>query len=78
MPLFARLAEYFQVQGDLPFQSGGPGAVIAATFGFFLLDVVLYPLFGALSGLIGASLFRKSPEAAVSSNEPPPSVETPG
>ena len=66
MPLMARLAETFQVQGDLPFRTGGPGAVIASTFFFFLVNVVAYPFFGALSGLVGASLLRKSPEAAAS------------
>jgi len=64
MPLFARLAEYFQVEGDLPFRTGGPGAVLTSAFVFFLMDVVAYPLFGALSGLIGASLFRKQPPAS--------------
>ena len=65
MPLFARLAEYFQVEGDLPFRTD-PGAVLASTFAFFLLNLVAYPLFGALSGLVGASLLRKPPEAAAS------------
>jgi hypothetical protein len=68
MPLFARLAEFFQVQGDLPFRTE-PGAVLATTFFFFLLNAVAYPLFGALSGLLGASLFRKPP-ATTTSNEP--------
>jgi hypothetical protein len=64
MPLFARLAEYLQVQGDLPFRVGDPGALLASAFAFFVMDVVAYPLFGALSGLVGASLFRKPPAAA--------------
>jgi hypothetical protein len=68
MPLFARLAETFQVQGDLPFRTGGPGAVLASAFFFFMLDVVAYPLFGAISGLVGASLLRK-PQEATTSNE---------
>jgi hypothetical protein len=68
IPMFERLAQYFQVQGDLPFRTGGPGAILASTFFFFALDVVAYPLFGAISGLIGASLFRKPP-ATASSNQ---------
>jgi hypothetical protein len=63
MPLFARLAEYFQVEGDLPFRTD-PGAVLASTFAFFLMNLVAYPLFGALSGLVGASLLRKPPATA--------------
>jgi hypothetical protein len=68
MPLMARLADYLQVQGDLPFRTGGPGAVIASTFFFFMMNIVAYPLFGAISGLVGASLMRKPP-AAPASNE---------
>jgi hypothetical protein len=61
IPMFERLAEYLQVQGDLPFRTGGLGALVASTFFFFALDAVAYPLFGAISGLIGASLLRKPP-----------------
>jgi hypothetical protein len=69
MPLFARLAEFLQVEGDLPFRME-PGSVLASTFAFFLMDVVLYPLFGALSGLVGASLFRKQPQVPASNEGP--------
>jgi hypothetical protein len=62
IPMFERLAAYFQAQGDLPFRTGGLGALVASTFFFFALDVVAYPVFGAISGLIGASLLRKPPE----------------
>jgi hypothetical protein len=66
MPLMARLAENFQLQGDLPFRTGGPWAMLASAVFFFILDVVAYPLFGAISGLVGASLLRKPPAAAAS------------
>jgi len=63
MPIFTSLARFFEVEGDLPFQSGGLWGVFISAFFFFTFDAVLYPLFGALSGLIGASLFKKEPQA---------------
>ena len=63
MPLFASLARFLEVEGDLPFESGGAPFLIASTFFFFALNVVAYPLFGALSGLIAASLFGKQSQA---------------
>jgi hypothetical protein len=71
-PIFLELARMFQVEGNLPFQPGLAG-VVRSTFGFFALDVVTYPLFGALSGLIGASLLRTEPKAP-----PPPAIPPAG
>lgn len=56
VPMFNELARWFQVEGDLPFRSGGFPALFASTFFFFILDAIFYPLFGALSGWIAASL----------------------
>jgi len=69
MPLFARLAETLQIEGDLPFRAGDPGAVLASTLVFLVIDLVAYPLFGALSGLLGASLFRKQPQASAQNED---------
>lgn len=63
MPLFEGLARLFQIEGDLAFQAGGAGAVITQALIFLAIDAVVYPIFGALSGLIAASLFWKKPRA---------------
>jgi hypothetical protein len=64
MPLFASLARAFDVQGDLPFTTGSSlGGVFASAFFFGTIDAVLYPIFGAISGLIGASFFGKKTQA---------------
>ena len=59
LPLFASVARMFEIEGDLPFQDAGLPSVIASTFFFLVVNAVLYPLFGAISGLITASLLRK-------------------
>jgi len=58
-PLFAGLARLLQVKGDLPFQSGGFASIISTAFFFFILNIFLYPLFGAISALIAASTIGK-------------------
>jgi hypothetical protein len=60
IPMLDSIARWFEIEGDLPFRTGDFGAIFASTFFFFLLDVVAYPLFGALSGLITASLLQKN------------------
>jgi hypothetical protein len=62
-PIMESIARALQVQGDLPFQSGGPGALIASAFFFLTVDAVLYPIFGAIGGLIAASVFWKKAQA---------------
>lgn len=63
MPLFNSLARAFQVEGDLPFQTGEPWALIASAFFFLTIDAILYPIFGAIGGLIAASAFWKREQA---------------
>jgi hypothetical protein len=63
IPLFNTVARFFQIEGDLPFRTGGLSSIVSATFFFFLLDAVAYPIFGALSGWIAASLSKKQPQA---------------
>jgi hypothetical protein len=60
-PMFNSIMQYLQIQGDNPFRQGIP-ALITSTFFFFILDVIGYPIFGALSGFITASLFKKEME----------------
>jgi hypothetical protein len=59
-PMLNSVMNYLQIQGDYPFHSGMP-ALITQTFFFFILDVVGYPLFGALSAFLTASMFKKEP-----------------
>ena len=63
MPLFANLARALQIEGDLSFLSVNPSSIIGSALFFFVLDVVLYSLFGALSGLITANLIGKKERA---------------
>ena len=64
MPMFVEVARFFQIEGDLPFETVDPSSIVASAFFFFLLDAVAYPLFGAISGFIAASLLGKEPRPA--------------
>jgi hypothetical protein len=55
-PMLEDFIRMLNIQGDLPFRAGDLGAIVASTFFFFIFDVVTYPIFGALAGLITASL----------------------
>ena len=67
MPLIESMARGLQVEGDLPFQTGGGfGGIFAAAMFFTALNVVLYPIFGAVGGMIGTGLFWKKPQEASS------------
>jgi hypothetical protein len=61
MPVFDSLARTLNIQGDLPFRSGDLGSIAISTLVFFILDIIAYPLFGAISGLIAASIFKDQP-----------------
>ncbi|MFN8473022.1 MAG: hypothetical protein U0822_12615 [Anaerolineae bacterium] len=65
MPLFADVARFLQVEGDVPFKSGLPGLpeIVGSALVFLVLDIVLYPLFGAISGFIAASFWPKAATA---------------
>jgi hypothetical protein len=60
-PILNGLARSLQWEGELPFQTGGSGGIVGTALVFFVIDAVLYPLFGALGGMIAASLTKKSP-----------------
>lgn len=64
MPLMQGLARSLQLEGDLPFLMGGAGESLTAALIFLALDVVLYPLFGALGGLIGVAVLKPRPTTA--------------
>lgn len=59
MPMMDSLARFLEVEGDLPFQQGGLQGVGVTSLFFCMVNIVLYPLFGALSGLISASYFQR-------------------
>ena len=70
MPMMAAMARYFQIEGDLPFQQAGPWAMISSAIFFMLVNLVADPLFGAISGFIGASLLRKEPQVPPEAGNP--------
>jgi hypothetical protein len=57
-PMFNSIMHYLKIEGDYPFREGLP-AMITSTFFFFILDAIGYPIFGALSGFITASLYKR-------------------
>ena len=57
-PILSSLAQTLNVQGDLPFKTQDPGSALGGTLFFLVIDIVLYPLFGALGGLIAANLAK--------------------
>lgn len=63
MPLFNNLARSFDIEGDLPWDAGGFPGVLASALFFMVVDAILYPLFGAISGFIAASLMTPHPKA---------------
>ncbi len=58
IPVFNGLARSLQIEGDLPFRSNTIWDLVGTAFVFLVVDAVLYPLFGALSGMITANLTR--------------------
>ena len=64
IPLFNLVLRSLQVQGPLPFRND-VGGVLGPAFVFFCVDLVLYPLFGALGAMIAGSMLK--PPAPVSS-----------
>ena len=63
MPLFNNLARSFDIQGDLPWDAGGFPGIIVSAFFFLVVNAILYPLFGAISGFITVSLLKPQPKA---------------
>jgi hypothetical protein len=58
-PVMNEVARALNIQGS-PLMGGGPGTPTVAQASIFLvIDVVLYPIFGALGGLITASVTRR-------------------
>jgi hypothetical protein len=64
-PIMESLARSLRVEGDMPFSSSGPWGAIGGAVFFLILNIVLYPLFGALGGLITANMGNKSTTSPV-------------
>jgi hypothetical protein len=58
LPMFQSIVDAIEEQGISTQLSSGFWGFFGVGF-FACLNLILYPLFGALGGLIGASLFRK-------------------
>jgi hypothetical protein len=62
-PMFTQIARTLDINVGLPTDTSTLGAALITSFIFFIFNVVLYPLFGALGGLITASLMGQKPKA---------------
>jgi hypothetical protein len=58
IPLMNKLATMMDM-GDQLFGDMGSGSVLGSTLVFLVIDLVLYPAFGAIGGAITASLVQK-------------------
>ena len=65
-PIMISLAQALKVEGDLPFGTQDPGSALGGMLFFLVLDIVLYPLFGALGGFITANLTKDRPASTAS------------
>jgi hypothetical protein len=57
-PIMEGLIRALELQGDLPPQAIDSGGTLGGAIFFLLVDLVLYPLFGALGGLITANVAK--------------------
>ena len=64
-PILQSLARALSVEGDLPPQMMDGGGTFGGALFFLVINIVLYPLFGALGGLITANLGNKSSTSPV-------------
>lgn len=58
-PVMESLARALQVEGEMPTEISGSGGW-AGAFIFLVIDIVLYPLFGALGGFLTANMKKKA------------------
>jgi hypothetical protein len=66
MPMMVSMMRAFQIEGNLPTTADNLGFTFGSTLFFFCIDIILYPIFGALGGLLGAGVFWKEPQAVIS------------
>jgi hypothetical protein len=60
LPIMQRVAEALDLGDVLPGSGGGFVAALSSALVFLLIDLVAYPLFGALGGLLTASIMNKN------------------
>jgi len=60
-PLMQGLASALNI--DVPSQGSGFVGALIGTMIFFFINIILYPIFGAIGGLLGAGVFWKRPQA---------------
>jgi hypothetical protein len=61
-PLIERLMRLVEMEDAIPVRTGSGGIIVQALI-FLAIDLVLYPLFGALAGLIAANvMFKNRPQ----------------
>lgn len=70
LPLMQGLARALQIEGDALLGSGGFGETLTVALILLGLDIVLYPLFGALGGVIGVSVLTAKPDAGGAGGTP--------
>lgn len=70
--LFDNIWRGLQLGGDNPFRGAGFWEIAASAFAFLIVDAILYPLFGAIGGMIAASLIKEPAEQPIISqaNQP--------
>lgn len=60
-PMMQSLARTLDI--DIPAQGAGFVGALIGTAIFFFMNIFLYPLFGAIGGLLGAGVFWKKPQS---------------
>lgn len=63
MPILENFLNNFLAQGDLPFGGDANQTLLVTSLILLTINIVLYPFFGAIGGLIAASAFRKKDQA---------------
>lgn len=58
MPMMNTIAQALQIEGTEALGGGGFPAMLLTTGIFFCINLVLYPLFGAIGGLIAGSIWK--------------------
>jgi hypothetical protein len=57
-PIFDALSRFFEFGSDFALPGAGFWEIVTTTLVFLVIDGILYPIFGALGGMIGASILR--------------------
>jgi hypothetical protein len=58
MPMMNTIAQVLQIEGTESLNTGGFPVMLMTTGVFFCINLVLYPLFGAVGGLIAGSIWK--------------------